>query len=168
MPIPKPSYTIWQAISAALALATRALNEVRALARMPGPPGPKGDTGNDGLGFDDMEFDGERRLTFKRFEKQQTIVMPYLIDRGVWKADQEYERGDCVSRDGLWIAQTDNKNVQPGAGTKAWRLAVRRGPAGKDAPLNVDARAKLTTGDLTTQRSMRPWAFGNTVDDATD
>lgn len=142
MPIPKPSYTIWQAISAALALATRALNEVRALARMPGPAGEKGEKGEPGFGFTDLIYDGERRLIFKCFDQEKIFIMPILIDRGVWKQDQAYERGDCVSRDGLWIAQTDNKNVQPGAGTKSWRLAVRRGPAGKDAPLNVDARSR--------------------------
>src|SRR5262245_43761479 len=55
--IPAPQYTFLEVIGTALALAQRALAEVRALARMPGPPGavgpegkrgPKGDAGEKG------------------------------------------------------------------------------------------------------------------------
>src|SRR5262245_66432371 len=46
---PKPSYTVWEAISASLALGMRALEEVRALARAPGPPGRDGEAGRDGV-----------------------------------------------------------------------------------------------------------------------
>jgi hypothetical protein len=126
MPIPKPQYTVWQAISAALALATRALNEVRALARIPGPQGEKGEKGEAGFGFTDMTYDGERRLTFKRFDDLKVFVMPILIDRGVWKVDQAYERGDCISYDGgLWSAQIDNQGERPGR-EKGWRLMVKQ------------------------------------------
>lgn len=127
MPTPKPQYTIWQAISAALALATRALNEVRALARIPGPQGEKGEKGEAGFGFTDMTYDGERRITFKRFDDEKIFVMPILIDRGVWKLDKAYERGDCITSDGgLWIAQVDSQGEKPGF-SKGWRLAVKRG-----------------------------------------
>lgn len=134
MPIPKPSYTIWQAISAALALATRALNEVRALARMPGPTGEKGEKGEPGLGFDDIIWDGERRLTFKRFADEKTIVFQTPIYRGLWKHDHKYELGDWVTSDGgVWAARCDNQDVQPGSTSKAWQLAVKRGRDGKSA-----------------------------------
>jgi integrin beta 3 len=49
--IPIPSYTLFEGLGTCLALARRALDEVRALARMPGPEGkrgPKGDTGEKG------------------------------------------------------------------------------------------------------------------------
>ena len=43
--IPAPQYTLFDALSTCLALAQRALAEVRALARLPGPPGPRGERG---------------------------------------------------------------------------------------------------------------------------
>jgi collagen triple helix repeat protein len=49
--IPAPSYTLFDGLGTCLAMARRALDEVRALARMPGPEGkrgPKGDTGEKG------------------------------------------------------------------------------------------------------------------------
>lgn len=92
--IPAPQYTVIQGLQVALALARRALEEVRALARIPGPPGepgpggpkgakgdegppgdrgpegkpgPVGKDGRDGFGFDDMDigYDGRRTFTFK-------------------------------------------------------------------------------------------------------
>ncbi len=138
MPIPKPEYTIWQAISTAIALATRALNEVRALARIPGPPGEKGEKGEAGFGFTDLTYDGERRFIFECFNERKVFVLPILIDRGVWKHDHAYERGDCTTSDGgLWIAQVDSQSERPGNSSKAWRLAVKRGRDGKDAVSNA-------------------------------
>lgn len=91
--IPPPQYTLWECVRVAIAIAKRALEEVRALSRIPGPegkPGPegpqgiKGETGRegpvgpvgregkqglpgkdgrDGLGFDDMEFTHDGRRT---------------------------------------------------------------------------------------------------------
>ncbi len=133
MPIPKPTYSIWQAISTALALATRALNEVRALARIPGPQGEKGEKGEPGLGFTDLIYDGERRFIFKRFDDEKVFVLPMLIERGLWIHDRAYERGDCVSSSGnLFCAQADSQGEQPGT-SKVWRCLVRRGRDGKDA-----------------------------------
>ena len=97
------------------------------MARIPGPQGEKGEKGEPGFGFTDMSYDGERRLTFKRFDEQKVFVMPILIDRGVWKLDKAYERGDCITSDGgLWIAQVDSQGEKPGI-SKGWRLAVKRG-----------------------------------------
>src|SRR5215510_13360773 len=47
--IPAPQYTINEAIGTSLAMSHRALAEVRALARMPGPPGETGPEGKRGL-----------------------------------------------------------------------------------------------------------------------
>jgi hypothetical protein len=49
--VPVPQYTLFEAVGTCLALGRRALEEVRALARMPGPEGkrgPKGDAGDKG------------------------------------------------------------------------------------------------------------------------
>jgi hypothetical protein len=46
--IPAPQYTLTEALGVCLAMCQRALSEVRALARLPGPPGPPGPSGLDG------------------------------------------------------------------------------------------------------------------------
>lgn len=46
--LPAPRYSVWQTLAAVTALALRTLEEVRALARQPGPPGEKGDQGEPG------------------------------------------------------------------------------------------------------------------------
>lgn len=47
--IPAPQYTMFEAMGVNLAMSHRALAEVRALARMPGPPGDTGPEGKRGL-----------------------------------------------------------------------------------------------------------------------
>jgi collagen triple helix repeat protein len=47
--IPAPQYTLNEAIGVCLAMCQRALTEVRALARVPGPPGETGPEGKRGL-----------------------------------------------------------------------------------------------------------------------
>jgi integrin beta 3 len=47
--IPAPQYTLTEAMGVCLAMCHRALAEVRALARMPGPPGETGPEGKRGL-----------------------------------------------------------------------------------------------------------------------
>lgn len=107
-------------------------------------PGLPGQDGADGLGFDDMEIahDGERELIlrFSRGDvvKEAAITLPVVIDRGVYKAEVEYARGDAVTWAGsLWIAQEATK-AKPDSG-EGWRLAVKRGRDGKDAPKRVEA-----------------------------
>lgn len=120
-----PKYNFWEAIRAALAVGMTALQEVRTLARQPGPKG------NDGLGFDDMDLvDTERGvfLRFQRGEENKSFRIPLLVDRGDWK-EGTYRRGDAVTDDGsLWIAtaETDQK-----PGGEGWRLAVRGGRDGR-------------------------------------
>jgi hypothetical protein len=136
--VPAPRYTIWQAINAALDLGMRALEEIRTLARQPGPPGRDGKNGLDGLSLDDMtmEYDGERTFTFKfsrgNVVKEFPFVIPFPIDRGVYKSDVTYQRGDTVTFGGsAWIAQRETTD-KPET-TDAWRLSVKRGRDGKDA-----------------------------------
>lgn len=103
-----------------------------------GQDGKAGADGADGLGFDDLTFDhdGERGfiLRFMRGEQKKEFAfqVPVVIDRGVWKAETEYARGDVVTWGGsLWIAQEPTK-AKPDSG-EGWRLSVKRGRDGKDA-----------------------------------
>lgn len=104
-----------------------------------GRDGVDGKDGADGLGFDDLrvEHDGERAFTFihQRGEqrKEFTFKLPVVLERGVWKVDREYERGDAVTADGsYWIAQKDAPIGKPGQ-SPDWRLAVKKGRDGKGA-----------------------------------
>jgi len=104
-----------------------------------GTNGKDGTDGKDGLGFDDLDvvYDGERTLTV-RFMQGERIrefpcLLPIMLDRGVYKDSGSYERGDAVTWAGsLWIAQ-EPTGEKPDSG-KGWRLAVKRGRDGKDAP----------------------------------
>jgi hypothetical protein len=99
---------------------------------------PRPKDGEDGLGFDDlsMEEKDERTLAFvfRRGErkKQFEYKMPTLIDRGIFKAGQVYERGDTITYGGsLFIAQRDTLPTEkPEDGSGAFRLAVKRGRDG--------------------------------------
>lgn len=98
---------------------------------------PKPKDGLDGVGFDDLdvEYDGERTMTlrFVRGEnvKAFPLVLPILIDRGVYKSGETYRRGDVVSWGGsTFIAQADTDG-QPEV-SRDWRLAVKRGRDGKN------------------------------------
>jgi hypothetical protein len=102
-----------------------------------GHDGIDGKDGLDGLGFDDLrvEHDGERAFTFicERGEqrKEFTFTVPVVLERGVYKADRTYERGDAVTADGsYWIAQKDAPTGKPGQ-SPDWRLAVKKGRDGK-------------------------------------
>lgn len=111
----------------------------RAIDRIPAPAdGKDGRDGSDGIGFDDLtvEHDGERGivLRFARGSEVKEFPMsfPVTIDRGVYKDDSAYQRGDAVTWGGsLWIAQKDAPDSKPGTGD-GWRLAVKKGRDGKD------------------------------------
>lgn len=81
-----------------------------------------------------FEHDGERGFIVRTGGgRVQRFTLPAIIDRGVWRADGKYERGDAVTADGsLWIAKADSPNHEPGKGPQ-WRLAVTRGRNGRDA-----------------------------------
>jgi integrin beta 3 len=64
--------------------------------------------------------------------KEFTFHVPTVIDRGVYRADESYQRGDGVTWAGsFWIAQKDT-SAKPDAPDGGWRLAVKRGRDGKD------------------------------------
>lgn len=130
MGLPKPRYTWAEALQTAIALSARAIEEVRSLARQPGPRGA------DGFGFDDMTVahDGERTVTLRFVRgddvKEFPFVIPAMIYRGVFK-EGAYERGDTVTWDGsLWHANTDT-DEKPGI-SKSWQLVAKKGRDGKE------------------------------------
>jgi hypothetical protein len=105
----------------------------------PGRDGASGANGKDGLGFDDLmvTYDGDRTVTiaFVRGDRTQSfpIVLPVVLDRGVWR-DRQYVQGDAVTYAGaLWIAQRET-TARPGEGPdNGWRLAVKAPRHGKSA-----------------------------------
>lgn len=108
------------------------------MAGLDGKDGRNGIDGKDGAGFDDwiVEYDGKRTFTFGCGSgdkvKKFSFVVPFMLDAGVYKASERYERGDAVTYAGsLFIAQedTDKRPEEPNSG---WRLSVKRGRDGKD------------------------------------
>jgi hypothetical protein len=110
----------------------------RAIDRMPAPKdGKDGENGKDGIGFDDVrvDYDGERGFSIV-FEKdgreiRHDVRVPAVIDRGVYKSDAAYEKGDGVTHQGsYWIAQSESPASAPGM-SDGWRLAVKKGRDGR-------------------------------------
>lgn len=104
-----------------------------------GKDGLPGKDGSAGLSIEDLsaEFDGERTLTlrFARGDvaKEFQFSMPIPIDRGVYRPEMAYVKGDGVSYGGsFWIAQKDIPKGKPDEGTGDWRLSTKRGRDGKD------------------------------------
>lgn len=99
----------------------------------------EGKDGNPGIGFDDMVVDqvGERSflMRFTRGDqvKEFAFAMPVMLDRGVYRAGEAYQKGDCVTYGGsLWIAQA-NTDAKPDGADSGWRLGVKRGRDGRGA-----------------------------------
>lgn len=101
---------------------------------------PKPQDGRDALQLEDFDItlaeDG-RTLTVK-MQAGETVVeksvkIAAVIDRGIFKHDATYEKGDGVSYGGsFWIAKCDNPQGVPGTGETDWRCAVKAGRPGKD------------------------------------
>lgn len=148
-----PRYSIWDSIMAALALSQRAIEEVRALARIPGPkgdPGNKGEKGEpgnpgrDGMGFENLAFayDGSRTFSavFKKGEAEKRFDFKVAVPlyAGSFKTGTAYEKGDMVTSDGsLWHCNVPTTD-KPGD-NKSWQLCVRKGMDGKNGLPGKDA-----------------------------
>lgn len=129
-----PKYTPWEAINAAISVSVRALEEIRTLARTPGPQGP---AGRDGFGFDDLsvvETEKGYMIRFKRGQDVQDFRIPVMIYQGVFTDGKTYRRGDTVTWGGsLWHCDTETTDKPDGG--KSWRLAAKRGRDGKDGTM---------------------------------
>lgn len=105
-----------------------------------GKDGRDGIDGKDGLGVSDLDvaYDGERTFTFRwsngERKEERAFVVPMVIDRGVFKAETQYRKGDAVTFGGsIFIAQRDT-DARPET-SDDWRLGVKRGRDGKDGRL---------------------------------
>lgn len=107
----------------------------RAVDRMPVPR-----DGRDALPLEsfDLTLAEDGRTVTVKMQAGETVIeksirVASIIDRGIYKAAGDYEKGDAVTHGGcLWIAQHDNPEGAPGMGGKGWRLAVKKGRDGKD------------------------------------
>jgi hypothetical protein len=108
----------------------------RAASRIPIPK-----DGADGVPLDgfeaELDDDGRTlvlRLTAGEVKKEARLVMPVVIDRGIFKDGAAYMRGDCATFGGTtWIATKDAPQGKPGDGESTdWRVFARKGRDGKD------------------------------------
>lgn len=106
----------------------------RAVERMPKPK-----DGRDALELKDFDIrlnDDLRTLTMSLKSEDVTIersvIIPTIIDRGVFSDKKEYALGDGVTYGGnFWISQKDNPQGKPST-NQDWRLAVRKGASAKE------------------------------------
>ena len=141
--LPKPQFSIWQAISAFAELCLRNSARLDALQRQPGPAGPQGPPGEKGKdGFDMREVkweceDGGRTIAVTMLHQgmpveRQQLKTDLMLYRGLWHDGFAAERGDVVTYNGsMWVASGETKE-RPGSAAKAWRLSVKCGRDGKD------------------------------------
>lgn len=97
-----------------------------------------------------LDYDGERTFTFL-FQRgghieERRFVAPVVLDRGVYRPETDYAKGDSVTYGGsVWIAQSDTK-AKPD-GSPDWRLAVKKGRDGKDGVMKAAGdRAPIKVG----------------------
>jgi hypothetical protein len=67
----------------------------------------------------------------RRIDDLEATAMKH---KGTWLPDAEYHRGDFITYDGSgWVALEASKGMRPGP-SASWKLCVKRGKDGKDAP----------------------------------
>jgi hypothetical protein len=91
---------------------------------------PAGANGFDLEAFDLQLKEDGRTLVFSFKDAQRElvkeVVLPIVLDAGVYRAEQTYVKGDGVTYSGsFWIAQKDAPGT-PGQ-DDGWRLAVKKG-----------------------------------------
>lgn len=106
----------------------------RAVDRMPKPR-----DGEDGLGFDDIEFeyDGKRTWTIavQRGErrKAQSFKVPAMLYQKIFSETALYDQGDVVTWAGsAWVALKDAPQGTPGR-SHDWQLLVKKGRDGSNS-----------------------------------
>lgn len=108
--------------------------EVKNLGPVCGKDGAPGQDGKDGIGFDDLDLVEDASglsLKFIKGDAVKSFPLPVVIDRGVFRDGQTYQKGSGVTWGGrYWIAQETTSDKPDGG--KSWRLAVNKGRDGKD------------------------------------
>jgi hypothetical protein len=109
-----------------------------------------GKPGRDAIELDDFDIslDGRTiKMALKRGDDviERTLKIPALLDQGVYRETESYEKGDGVTFGGsYWIAQKDAPEGKPGS-SDDFRLAVKKGRDGRESvkiersgPVKVD------------------------------
>lgn len=106
---------------------------------------PKPKDGQDALSLENFDInlaDDGRTVTVK-MQAGETVIeksvkIAAVIDRGTFKHEGAYEKGDGASYGGsFWIANCDGPKGVPGSGETDWRCAVKKGRDGKDLRENA-------------------------------
>lgn len=86
-------------------------------------------------GIEDIEIDMSedmrsvkiKTITSSGAIKEKSFNIPSIIYKGVFSADQSYEKGDCVTYGGsTWISKSNNNKDKPSESVD-WQLSVKRG-----------------------------------------
>jgi hypothetical protein len=106
--------------------------------------GKDGAPGRDGLGFDDMTLEADEHgrpvAKFSRGDETKSITLAGVY-RGVYKAEDDYRKGDSVTFGGsLWTALEDTADRPDGG--KGWQLSVKKGRDGKDGEMKAPPEPK--------------------------
>lgn len=107
---------------------------------MDGKDGLDGSDGKDGFSLDDFDVNLKGRtleLTLKASDglviSRELQLDGMVLDRDLYRPGQSYDKGDAVTYGGsYWIARRETKSIPKGSDD--WRLAVKHGRDGKDAP----------------------------------
>lgn len=106
---------------------------------------PKPADGRDAIpleGFD-LSLDEDGRTLTVKMQAGDTVIeksvkIAAVLDRGIFKHEGTYEKGDGVSYGGsFWIAKCDNPQGVPGSGETDWRCSVKAGRPGRDLRENA-------------------------------
>lgn len=93
-----------------------------------------GAPGKDAIQIEDFDLSmGEdgRTITVSLGDVSKSIKVNTILDRGVYKSESSYEKGDGVTFGGsFWICQKDGTTEKPLSGGGAWRIAAHRGRDG--------------------------------------
>ncbi len=137
-----PKYTYWEGLNIAIELAMQCIDEVRALARLPGPAGKDGTDGKDGANgkdgadgivFDDIDeqYEDEGRIQVRTYLRQGQIFKQFRhitkssIFRGIHDSSRTYLPGDEVTRGGSqWHCKAECSGPFNG---DFWILNVKKG-----------------------------------------
>lgn len=106
-----------------------------------GQDGAPGRDGADGLGFDDLELHEDRtgyKFVMRSGDREKSWQLKRLpFEDDAWRHGLIYYPGAVVTHKGHgWICKAETRE-RPGE-SKHWRLFVRRGEDGRDAPRSGD------------------------------
>jgi hypothetical protein len=116
---------------------TKQLGVIRGADGVDGKDGERGPAGFS-LEHFAIETIGERTVKYSfrdaNEEVSACLTPPSIIYRGVWEEKAEYEPGDVTTWAGAAWHCDEAKGLKPGDADSGWRMMVKRGRDGKDAP----------------------------------